>query len=122
MRKYRAVATTSCRSSCQVPMMSITCRQGREARTGRLPCGVVLKAITGCSSIRRPSLTYRFTSLDGLTSDRSACLTSSRSAEHTSELQSRFDLVCRLLLEKKKAALTPLKELPSHAQYSQCIR
>src|SRR5207249_8242848 len=27
-----------------------------------------------------------------------------RSEEHTSELQSRFDLVCRLLLEKKKAA------------------
>src|SRR5207249_11113104 len=31
-----------------------------------------------------------------------------RSEEHTSELQSRFDLVCRLLLEKKKhAALFP---------------
>src|SRR5438067_7148374 len=29
-------------------------------------------------------------------------LSSSRSEEHTSELQSRFDLVCRLLLEKKK--------------------
>src|SRR5437868_8031284 len=27
-----------------------------------------------------------------------------RSEEHTSELQSRFDLVCRLLLEKKKIA------------------
>src|SRR5699024_11358032 len=27
---------------------------------------------------------------------------SSRSEEHTSELQSRFDLVCRRLLEKKK--------------------
>src|SRR5699024_10240009 len=27
---------------------------------------------------------------------------SRRSEEHTSELQSRFDLVCRLLLEKKK--------------------
>src|SRR5699024_12748649 len=29
-------------------------------------------------------------------------LTASRSEEHTSELESRFDLVCRLLLEKKK--------------------
>src|SRR5699024_12489975 len=28
----------------------------------------------------------------------------SRSEEHTSELQSRFDLVCRLLLEKKKTS------------------
>src|SRR5207249_11240503 len=29
-----------------------------------------------------------------------------RSEEHTSELQSRFDLVCRLLLEKKKASVS----------------
>src|SRR5699024_12529916 len=29
-----------------------------------------------------------------------------RSEEHTSELQSRFDLVCRLLLEKKKKQQT----------------
>src|SRR5699024_12025232 len=35
---------------------------------------------------------------------------SDRSEEHTSELQSRFDLVCRLLLEKKKQA----KEYSSH--------
>src|SRR5437868_8608322 len=32
-----------------------------------------------------------------------------RSEEHTSELQSRFDLVCRLLLEKKKKLLYPPK-------------
>src|SRR5437588_5309193 len=32
-----------------------------------------------------------------------ASATSSRSEEHTSELQSHSDLVCRLLLEKKKA-------------------
>src|SRR5437868_12653135 len=31
---------------------------------------------------------------------------SKRSEEHTSELQSRFDLVCRLLLEKKKQKRT----------------
>src|SRR5579885_3911888 len=29
-----------------------------------------------------------------------------RSEEHTSELQSRFDLVCRLLLEKKNKTIT----------------
>src|SRR5438067_10679980 len=29
-----------------------------------------------------------------------------RSEEHTSELQSRFDLVCRLLLEKKNKMIT----------------
>src|SRR5699024_11935756 len=31
-----------------------------------------------------------------------ASIQNPRSEEHTSELQSRFDLVCRLLLEKKK--------------------
>src|SRR5207247_9884367 len=35
-------------------------------------------------------------------SRRSACVYPRRSEEHTSELQSRVDLVCRLLLEKKK--------------------
>src|SRR5207249_10553480 len=32
------------------------------------------------------------------------CFMRVRSEEHTSELQSRFDLVCRLLLEKKERA------------------
>src|SRR6266513_6556324 len=35
----------------------------------------------------------------------------SRSEEHTSELQSRFELVCRLLLEKKKGMRDPLRGL-----------
>src|SRR2546421_7213295 len=34
---------------------------------------------------------------------------SRRSEEHTSELQSRSDLVCRLLLEKKKKMLYPVE-------------
>src|SRR5207249_8822935 len=41
-----------------------------------------------------------------------------RSEEHTSELQSRFDLVCRLLLEKKKSTqlhnIDPKIPLPLH--------
>ena len=36
-----------------------------------------------------------------------------RSEEHTSELQSRFDLVCRLLLEKKKQCLLKTKRMVS---------
>src|SRR3712207_8953094 len=36
------------------------------------------------------------------TASRSSIVTGARSAEHTSELQSRQYLVCRLLLEKKK--------------------
>src|SRR5699024_12203664 len=43
----------------------------------------VISKDTWCSSPAGPGLIFR------------------RSEEHTSELQSRFDLVCRLLLEKK---------------------
>src|SRR2546430_11289206 len=40
----------------------------------------------------------------------SGVISSSRSEEHTSELQSQSNLVCRLLLEKKKKAIhIPLK-------------
>src|SRR5690349_22961951 len=39
-----------------------------------------------------------------------------RSEEHTSELQSRRDLVCRLLLEKKKTAST--KQLLTISRYT----
>src|SRR5437868_10708345 len=53
--------------------------------------------------------------------------TVSRSEEHTSELQSRFDLVCRLLLEKKKIFESLLScpvanqfSMPSHTTHSNC--
>src|SRR2546422_7575076 len=36
-----------------------------------------------------------------------------RSEEHTSELQSRLHLVCRLLLEKKKKNRTPRSKTPT---------
>src|SRR2546422_4328764 len=38
-------------------------------------------------------------------------LCAARSEEHTSELQSRLHLVCRLLLEKKKKKKTEIKKL-----------
>src|SRR5271167_5187314 len=43
-----------------------------------------------------------------------------RSEEHTSELQSRFDLVCRLLLEKKKKQERdrPPPHTPAHTRRS----
>src|SRR5256885_13293125 len=40
-----------------------------------------------------------------------------RSEEHTSELQSPCNLVCRLLLEKKKNALPVLLRRPARALY-----
>src|SRR5260370_32277846 len=56
---------------------------------------VVWRALCACSrrSSRRTFVGSR---------DRRAELTQHRSEEHTSELQSHLNLVCRLLLEKKK--------------------
>src|SRR2546430_13067731 len=42
-----------------------------------------------------------------------------RSEEHTSELQSQSNLVCRLLLEKKKKRPTPLYLATLHTQVPQ---
>src|SRR2546422_2679326 len=59
--------------------------------------------------------------------------TSARSEEHTSELQSRLHLVCRLLLEKKKKNIllkskheiyrlyTISRSYSPHASHNQCI-
>src|SRR2546422_6981741 len=55
-------------------------------------------SLTGPRS-RRASTAPKRTVCPDLTCD---CLLSRRSEEHTSELQSRLHLVCRLLLEKKK--------------------
>src|SRR5260370_9177318 len=41
-----------------------------------------------------------------------------RSEEHTSELQSHLNLVCRLLLEKKKQPHTPLRTRPVSGRFS----
>src|SRR2546429_4804845 len=43
-----------------------------------------------------------------------------RSEEHTSELQSRLHLVCRLLLEKKKKKKVP-PSTPSHTSISYTV-
>src|SRR5207249_8426607 len=49
-----------------------------------------------------PSSEARTTGVTTPSASASHRLLGVRSEEHTSELQSRFDLVCRLLLEKKK--------------------
>src|SRR5438874_10029054 len=45
-----------------------------------------------------------------------------RSEEHTSELQSRRDLVCRLLLEKKKSAAAATDSSDYEAPRTHCHR
>src|SRR2546422_7808158 len=76
-------------------------------------------ATTGSESVRSRR-SYRETTMSGWAENRASCATTGRasfhslsragrsaewnerSEEHTSELQSRLHLVCRLLLEKKK--------------------
>src|SRR5438309_6114115 len=45
---------------------------------------------------------------------------SARSEEHTSELQSQFHLVCRLLLEKKKNTKIIISSTKRHTQNPYC--
>src|SRR2546430_7126200 len=53
-------------------------------------------------------------------SDRGRGMTAQRSEEHTSELQSQSNLVCRLLLEKKTHPILRLRSLhyTAHSQSS----
>src|SRR5207249_9827360 len=73
-------------------------RSSANERTRRALCGHPLRGrdcgtpAPGDSRSRRPCLPI----------EELRCPPRLRSEEHTSELQSRFDLVCRLLLEKKK--------------------
>src|SRR2546430_12481758 len=57
-----------------------------------------------CSSQRRPG-SPKLRRPPSHPEPRSSAPTCGRSEEHTSELQSQSNLVCRLLLEKKKATV-----------------
>src|SRR3712207_8908296 len=74
---------------------SVLC--GKTIRPSAAPSVVVIGL-----PARLPSGTPYDRSVSAATSVRCRQLTGSRSEEHTSELQSRQYLVCRLLLEKKK--------------------
>src|SRR2546422_7327452 len=83
---------TSSRSRHGVPAVSPLAKY--RWMTSSVKPGVVQMEVSRC---RRPAVTPASSS-----SSRRAHAAGSRSEEHTSELQSRLHLVCRLLLEKKK--------------------
>src|SRR2546430_11378686 len=71
-------------------------------------------SVAYCSSSMKPFLGADSFSLEGKLGTRSS--TGLRSEEHTSELQSQSNLVCRLLLEKKKCTISPgLRDLAQHS-------
>src|SRR2546421_6223039 len=58
--------------------------------------------------------------VDTMPETTAADLLKSRSEEHTSELQSRSDLVCRLLLEKKKK-MTPRRPATATSSFPRTL-
>src|SRR2546427_4175125 len=59
-------------------------------------------SLEGCSFCREHFISTCYDELDQCRNWQEARLSPGRSEEHTSELQSQSNLVCRLLLEKKK--------------------
>src|SRR5438105_8331821 len=57
------------------------------------------------------STTTGWCSASGCGGPAPSCSRGGRSEEHTSELQSRVELVCRLLLEKKKTCASPKRQV-----------
>src|SRR5687768_18232392 len=74
-----------------------------EAAPGRLPGGGPIAIVDiGSNSVRLVVYERLSRSATPLFNEKELCGLDRRSEEHTSELQSRLHLVCRLLLEKKK--------------------
>src|SRR5690242_21173200 len=68
-------------------------------------CGVAIFLSRQSLKMARPRVVFILRAATGSIFGRtnaSTAVTKSRSEEHTSELQSHVNLVCRLLLEKKK--------------------
>src|SRR5438034_6688671 len=78
-------------------------------RSGQNASVPAFASALGCLDLTRPVLTAAAQAQDSCATAQSALFpfrghtdVKERSEEHTSELQSHSDLVCRLLLEKKK--------------------
>src|SRR5687768_17622765 len=75
------------------------------AKVIRIPGPVealVMMPHDGANGLQRSQVAAQSIADDGMRLDELELLRFERSEEHTSELQSRLHLVCRLLLEKKK--------------------
>src|SRR3989440_2397286 len=71
----------------------------RPPRSTLFPYTTLFRSGVGTSLSNAPTIDF---ALDLVEVDGKPAAKRGRSEEHTSELQSRSDLVCRLLLEKKK--------------------
>src|SRR2546427_7931103 len=78
----------------------------------------ITRSSTGTTPTTGPAGRRRGT-MGGPTTATGAATSHSRSEEHTSELQSQSNLVCRLLLEKKKIPRSPPETKRVHARANQ---
>src|SRR2546422_6272272 len=76
------------------------------------PSRVVARFRATSRKLFRPKLIFSARIVTNSTSPRFPRGEDQRSEEHTSELQSRLHLVCRLLLEKKKITVNEADALP----------
>src|SRR5438132_7164037 len=74
---------------------------GRPRRSTLFPYTTLFRSLEG-GDVHGDQLRLAFLVVDAALHDEDAV---DRSEEHTSELQSHSDLVCRLLLEKKKSSV-----------------
>src|SRR2546421_7579691 len=83
----------------------------RPPRSTLFPYTTLFRSKTWCERARMSLWIFTGNTLrrDRTSSRRTAL--AGRSEEHTSELQSRSDLVCRLLLEKKKKKRKRIKQV-----------
>src|SRR2546430_3428070 len=90
----------------------------RPPRSTLFPYTTLFRSMVGWSSAARVSVSRRNQARPGTSGARCAYRATCRlrSEEHTSELQSQSNLVCRLLLEKKKKIKTD-----KYAYYHRCM-
>src|SRR2546427_8396318 len=81
----------------------------RPPRSTLFPYTTLFRSVSTAGSC--PRVCWCATSPAAHPATRASCSTATRSEEHTSELQSQSNLVCRLLLEKKKINLA-VNKLP----------
>src|SRR2546421_6634913 len=74
----------------------------RPPRSTLFPYTTLFRSVFMVRNVSPPNKSARMTPWLGRRPRSSTVVGGVRSEEHTSELQSRSDLVCRLLLEKKK--------------------
>src|SRR2546426_7334765 len=115
---------------------SVNARERRRVAGDSATAAAAARPITASTRISAPHAGHAAAScarVSGRASSVTAPLTTSapataaytphgtRSEEHTSELQSPCNLVCRLLLEKKKKTGPPIRLLPQRANRKTAI-